>query len=191
MQALRAKMRGIMSRIYKVGILHERVTKNPVLAVETRCKTTYRAIVLTPTQTFNILKSLTNPLHHTLVLTCAATALRSSEILALRWEDILWLEEQIRVSKRWIKGMDGETKTEASDGHVPLRPVLANHLRWWRNQTPTGRIGILSFLPSRLKVAFLSPLPYLSLTISVRLLKQPGYKSMMVRGSGFITFVTR
>ena len=131
-----AKMRGIMSRIYKVGILHERVTKNPVLAVETRCKTTYRAIVLTPTQTFNILKSLTNPLHHTLVLTCAATALRSSEILALRWEDILWLEEQIRVSKRWIKGMDGETKTEASDGYVPLHPVLANHLRWWRNQTP-------------------------------------------------------
>jgi len=56
---------------------------------------------------------------------------------------------------------------------------------------PTGSIGILSFLPSRLKVAFLSPLPYLSLTISVRLLKQPGYKSMMVRGSGFITFVTR
>ena len=48
-----AKMRGVMSRIYKVGILHERVTKNPVLHVETRCKTNYRAIVLTPTQTFN------------------------------------------------------------------------------------------------------------------------------------------
>ncbi len=33
-----AKMRGVMSRIYKVGMLHERVTKNPVLHVETRCK---------------------------------------------------------------------------------------------------------------------------------------------------------
>ena len=131
-----AKMRGIMSRIYKVGILHERVTKNPVLHVETRCKTNYRAIVITPTQTFNILKSLTNNLHHTLVLTCAATALRSSEILALRWADILWLEERIRVSKRWAKGMDGETKTEASDGYVPLHPVLADHLRQWRSQTP-------------------------------------------------------
>ena len=131
-----AKMRGVMSRIYKVGILHERVTKNPVLHVETRCKTNYRAIVLTPTETFNILKSLTNNLHHTLVLTCAATALRSSEILALRWADILWLEERIRVSKRWVKGADGETKTEASDGYVPLHPVLANHLRGWRNQTP-------------------------------------------------------
>jgi integrase len=108
-----ATMRGVMGRIYKVGMLHERVTKNPVLHVETRCKKNYRAIVITPTQTLNILKSLINNLHHTLVLTCAARALRSSEILALRWADILWLEERIRVSKRWVKGMDGETKTEA------------------------------------------------------------------------------
>ena len=36
------------SRIYKVGILHERVTKNPVQHVETRSKTNYRAIVITP-----------------------------------------------------------------------------------------------------------------------------------------------
>ncbi len=113
-----------MSRIYKVGILHERVTKNPVLHVETRNNTNYRAIVITPAQTFNILKSLKNNLHHTLVLTCAATALRSSEILALRWADILWLEERIRISKRWANGKDGETKTEASDGYVPLASGL-------------------------------------------------------------------
>jgi integrase len=131
-----AKMRGVMSRVYKVGALHERVTKNPVLHVETRCKSTYRAIVITPAQTFNILKSLTTILHHTLVLTCAATALRSSEILALRWADILWEEERIRVSKRWAKGKDGATKTEASDGYVPFHPVLAHHLRQWRSETP-------------------------------------------------------
>ena len=70
------------------------------------------------------------------MLTCAATALRSSEILALRWADIWWLEERIRVSKRWVSGVDGETKTAASDGYVPLHPALADHLRRWRNQTP-------------------------------------------------------
>ena len=91
--------------------------------------------MITPNQTFNILKSLNNKLHHTLVLTCAATALRSSEILALRWTDILWEEERIRVSKRWINGMDGETKTEASDGYVPLHPALAHHMRRWYRQT--------------------------------------------------------
>jgi hypothetical protein len=62
-----SKMRSVTSRVYKVGILHEWVTKNPVLPLETRCKTSYRAIVTTPEQTFLILKSLTNILHHSLV----------------------------------------------------------------------------------------------------------------------------
>jgi integrase len=130
-----SKIRGIMNRIYKVGIVHELVTKNPVAHVETRCKSSYRAIVITPAQTLSILKSLTNNLHFTLVLTCAATALRSSEILALRWADIMWVEDRIRISKRWSKGKDGDTKTEASDGYVPMHPALAHHLQRWHSQT--------------------------------------------------------
>jgi integrase len=56
-------------------------------------------------------------------------------MLALRWSDVLWGEERIRVSKRWAKGEDGKTKTDASDGYVPLHPVLARHLRAWQKQT--------------------------------------------------------
>jgi len=93
-----AKIRGLMLRIYKIGLRHEHVAKNPVLHVETRSKSTYRAIIITPAQTLTILKSLPSPLHYALVLTCAATALRSSEILALRWADVLWGERRIRVS---------------------------------------------------------------------------------------------
>jgi integrase len=93
-------------------------------------------MVITPAQSFNILKSLTNIIHHTLVLTCTAAELRSSEILTLRWTDIMWEEERIRVSKCWEKGTDGETKTEASDGYVPFHPVLAHHLLQWRSETP-------------------------------------------------------
>ena len=69
-----AKLRGIMHRVYKIAILHELVTKNPVLHVETRSKSTYRAIVISPKQTFAILERLINPLHYALTLTCAATA---------------------------------------------------------------------------------------------------------------------
>lgn len=107
--------------------------------VETRSKSQYRAIILTPGQTLAILKSLPSPLHFALVLTCAATALRSSEMLALRWSDLLWGEGRIRVSKRWAKGEDGETKTDASDGYVPLHPMLARHLRAWQKQTPYAK----------------------------------------------------
>jgi len=134
-----SKIRGIMHRIYKIGVLHELVSKNPVLHVETRCKSTYRAIIITPSQTLAILQSLPSPLHVALVLTCAATALRASEILALRWSDILWSEGRIRISKRWAKGEDGETKTDASDGYVPMHPALSAHLRQWRKQSPHAK----------------------------------------------------
>jgi integrase len=134
-----SKIRDLMSRAYKVGILHERVSKNPVSPVETRSKSTYRAIVITPAQTLAILEKLINPLHYALTLTCAATALRSSEIVALRWDDVLWAEERIRVSKRWAKGADGETKTDASDGYVPLHPLLARHLLEWHRQSPHAK----------------------------------------------------
>lgn len=134
-----SKIRGIMLRIYKVGIRHELVTKNPVLHVETRCKSLYRAIIVSPHQTLTILRDLGNILYWTLVLTCAATALRASEILSLRWSDIRWQEGRIRVSKRWAKGEEGETKTEASDGYVPLHPLLAYHLRIWQLQSPFAR----------------------------------------------------
>jgi integrase len=140
-----AKMRGVMSRVYKVGILHEHVQKNPVLHVETRSKTDYKAIVITPAQTLAILKALPSSVHSTLVLTCAATALRASEILALRWRDVLWNEGRIRISKRWAQGKDGATKTEASDGYVPLHLVLAAHLRKWREQSPYPKDGDFVF----------------------------------------------
>ena len=142
-----AKMRGVMSRIYKVGILHEHVAKNPAQHVETRSKTAHKAIVIAPAQTLAILKALPSPLHFTLVLTCAATALRASEILAVRWSDVLWNEGRIRISKRWAKGKDGETKTEASEGYVPLHPILAAHLRAWRGLSPMRRTGTSCSLP--------------------------------------------
>ncbi len=134
-----SKIRGIMCRVYKVGCLHERVESNPVELVETRAVTDYKPIVLTPRQTLAIINALPSPLHSTLVLTCAATALRASELLALRWADILWNESRIRVSKRWACGKDGRTKTERSDGFVPLHPVLAQSLKAWLARTPYAK----------------------------------------------------
>jgi integrase len=140
-----SKIRGIMHRIYKVGILHGRVEKNPAVHVETRSKSLYKAVVITPQQTLAILNKLTNPLHYTLVLTCAATALRASEIISLRWSDILWSDGQIRISKRWAKGEDGETKTAASNGYVPMHPVLAQYLKEWRALSPYSKVNDFVF----------------------------------------------
>src|ERR1700722_492908 len=134
-----SKMRGTMLRVYKVGILHELVTRNPVLPVETRCTTSYKAILVTPQQTLVIIESLPNALHRILALTCAATALRCSELLSLRWSDVLWEEAKIAITKRWSRGKDGPTKTRKAEGHVALHPVLACQLMEWHAQTPYAK----------------------------------------------------
>ena len=81
-----------------------------------------------------------NVLYFTLVFVVAATALRSSEVLALRWADILWEERKIQIVKSWKKtGVDGETKTPSSERNVPMGRVLAHYLREWRKGTPYAK----------------------------------------------------
>jgi integrase len=86
-----------------------------------------------------LLENLPNALHRILVLTCAATALRFSELLSLRWSDVLWEEAKIAITKRWSRGKDGPTNTRKAEGHVPLHPVLACQLMEWHAQTPYAK----------------------------------------------------
>ncbi len=46
---------------------------------------------------------------------------------------------RIRISKRWAKGKDGDTKTQAPDAYVPMHPVLRESLKDWHKQTPYGK----------------------------------------------------
>jgi len=133
-----SKIRGIMNRIFKIGIIHKKVTKNPVEGLTTSVKTTYKAIKITPAQTLLILRSVMgNMLHFTLVFEVAATALRSSEMLSLRRADIVWEERKIRIVKSWkTTGVDGSTKTPSSERDVPMGRVLAHYLHEWHKQTP-------------------------------------------------------
>jgi integrase len=136
-----SKIRGIMNRIFKIGIIHKKVSKNPVEGLATSTKTTYKAIKITPAQTLLILRSVMgNMLHFTLVFLVGATALRSSEVLSLRWADILWEERKIRIVRSWKKtGVDGSTKTPSSERDVPMGRVLTHYLREWHKQTPYAR----------------------------------------------------
>jgi integrase len=146
-----SKIRGIMNRIFKIGIIHKKVGKNPVDGLRTSTKTSYKAIKITPSQTLSILRSMMgNILHFTLVFVVAATALRSSEVLSLRWADILWEERKIRIVKSWKKtGVDGFTKTPSSERDVPMGRVLAHYLREWRKQTPYAKPADFVFPSTR------------------------------------------
>ena len=63
-----------------------------------------------------------------LYLTAAMTGMRRGEIIALRWKDIDWHAQLIRVRRNFVRGEFGTPKSRRSSRTVPLAPRLATEL---------------------------------------------------------------
>lgn len=65
----------------------------------------------------------------------AATGLRRSELLALKWKDIDFDHLQIDVRRSIYMSIVGNCKTEASRKPVPMDPILASELWAWKQDS--------------------------------------------------------
>ncbi|HKU20172.1 MAG TPA: site-specific integrase, partial [Terriglobales bacterium] len=90
---------------------------------------------VSPEQAFAILDEIESPLVRCLVILLSATGLRPSEALALRWSDIKWEEDRIKVKRGFVDGKIGCPKSLASRGTVEMHRTLAAVLLEWRKQT--------------------------------------------------------
>ena len=148
------KLRNVMLVIFKhaqrFGLLARTQEANPILFVRQSCVSDFEPVVLTLAQCVDILSNL-DYMHRVLVLADAATGLRISEILALRWSDVDWKNSCIRVTRAYVYGRFGPPKSKASKRPVPLHPVLAAWLETWRNETPYARDDDFIFPSFRLK----------------------------------------
>lgn len=132
------KIRNVMLVIFKhgqrYGFLPRTQEANPMLFVRQSSVSDYEPVVLTLAQCVDILSNLSD-MHRVLVLADAATGLRISEILALRWADVDWKNSCIRVARAYVYGKFGPPKSRASKKPVPLHPLLAALLEGWRRET--------------------------------------------------------
>jgi integrase len=138
-----AKLRNVMSLVYahaqRQELIPGDVKYNPVRPQElggARCRSEsdYTAVILTPKQTFQILNSLPL-LQQTMVVLDAATGLRYSEMAGLQWRDVDWANNQIQVSRRWIRGDVSTPKSRKSVAPVAMAPLLAKYLRAWQAES--------------------------------------------------------
>jgi integrase len=118
----------------RYGLLPRTQEANPLVFVRQSSVSNYEPVVLTLSQCVDILANLTG-MHRVLVLADAATGLRISEILALRWSDIDTAHSCIRVTRAYVYGEFGPPKSKASKKPVPLHPLLAESLATWRKET--------------------------------------------------------
>ena len=96
----------------------------------------YVPVIVEPDQVKQIIALLPNPMHQMLVLICASTAIRASEACGLKWRDIIWGKNQIKIERRWTAACIDKPKTKASKAPVALSPQLAWFLHQWRCITP-------------------------------------------------------
>jgi integrase len=122
---------------------HERIpdgfTANLESKIDIESSSNYEAVILTPKQTFTILKCMRQP-EGTMTLLAAATGLRSSEVAGLQWQDVDYTNECIHVRRTWIDGQISEKlKTKQSRSAVPMAAELAQFLREWQKATAYGK----------------------------------------------------
>jgi integrase len=98
-------------------------------------------VIVEPEQVKEIIRLLPTPMHQMLVLVCASTAIRASEACGLKWRDIKWDRNQIKIERRWTAACIDKPKTKASKAPVAMSPQLAWFLRQWRSITPYAQDG--------------------------------------------------
>jgi integrase len=89
------------------------------------------------------------PVLRVLVLAAASTGLRQSELLGLRWRDVDWSAQRIRVRNAYVRGEhSGEGKSDLSTRRsVPMADRLAGELDRWSRRTMYGTDEDLVFAP--------------------------------------------
>ena len=81
--------------------------------------------LLTPEEVFSLMERLPSPVNIA-VLFVAATGVRISECLGLRWRHVLWDENKISIGQVFRRGeIVNRTKTKASKAPVPMCEALS------------------------------------------------------------------
>lgn len=63
-----------------------------------------------------------------LYLTAAMTGMRQGELLALRWMDVDWIAQRVRVRRNFVRGKFGTPKSKRSSRSIPLADDVAREL---------------------------------------------------------------
>jgi integrase len=132
----KAKIRSLMSVPFNHAIRHEWLEqgRNPILLVRQSAKRQRIPEWLEPEELSALLSQL-DRCFRVMVFLDAATGLRRSELLALKWGDIEFENLQIVVQRSIYGNVVGNCKTEASKKPVPMDPILAAELWAWKQRS--------------------------------------------------------
>lgn len=139
------KIKNVLSAIFSHGVRWELVERNPVCGqggspghrgastgVRQRNRVSIRRVALAPDVVRQTLEQL--PLREaTMALVDAVTALRASELIALKWRNVGWGTGILQSEFALVEGELKETKSR--NNPLPLADSVLQVLRLWRENT--------------------------------------------------------
>lgn len=110
-----------MSSVFNRAIRHEWLDRNPISLVRQSAKREHIPAILDAAEIGALLTELQYP-YRQMVFLAATTGLRVSELLGLKWDDIDFDSQEIRLNRGVVHQVVGDLKTEASRKPLPLSP---------------------------------------------------------------------
>jgi integrase len=140
------KIKNVLSTIFSHGVRWELVERNPVCGqggtpghrgastgVRQSNRISITRVVLPADVVRETLEQLA-PREATMALIDAVTALRASELIALKWKNVGWDTGILQSEFAWVEGELKETKSGSNA--LPLAQSILKVLRLWREHTP-------------------------------------------------------
>jgi len=124
---VKSHVRNLMHTLFQAAIRWEMAERNPIDLVRQSRKRLKLPRVLTPEEFKALVGRLSEP-YRSMVLTVGCLGLRVSELLGLQWGDIDLDKLTVKIQRSVVEGRVNETKTEASEGFLPLDSDLAEVL---------------------------------------------------------------
>jgi integrase len=128
----KAKIRNIMSALFSHAKRYEWASRNPIEDVRTSTKRQRIPEILTGAE-FQALIEKLNPRDRLMVALAGATGLRRGEIIALRWRDIDFGNNEAYVLHSVWRNVMGDAKRKLRAKPVPLPAFFIDAMRDWRS----------------------------------------------------------
>lgn len=132
--ATKTKVKGVFGTLFRHGMRYQWAATNPIALVRSSSKRIDAPDILTPVEIRAILGELSEPARTVTVL-AAFTGMRRGELFGLRWEDLNFERQEIRIVRSLVDQIEGKPKTETSRKPLPMSAELVAALTAWWKQT--------------------------------------------------------
>jgi len=132
--ATKTKVKGVFGTLFRHAMRYQWAAANPIAFVRCSSKRVHAPDVLSPVEIRGILSELSEPAH-TVTMLAAITGMRRGELFGLKWEDLDFDKQTIRIVRSLVDQIEGRPKTEASRKPLPMSDELVAALTAWRQQT--------------------------------------------------------